>query len=492
MHRQFSLNLGRSSRAAILLLATGGLLAGCGVVGHGIVPKQVQIVVPTNTSQILNGGTFQLTNCVPLTLATEVLFSDGSRGALGQNTDSGKPSHTIAWTATLPGGGNASGTYVDIDPLGGGRVTLTPLQASAQPITITATLVNLTASVKVAVQGLAAGDLKIEKLDEQALTPGSTAGITVAPGSTQDVVLTAEPAGGVPQNLTNGGTTSWALFESDGTTPVPPNGPINGTPGTGVLQINSITSGAVGQSYVLTATVANPNASTASSSCGSLKVSTTVTVANLASLQLAPQPDAADGTLLGYASTSTAPATPLSLIVGNSEALQATGKFASGQIQDLTGQAELVPQGTGIAVAGALVTATAPGTSTVQAQFPAGGAPVASSNVLPLTTVAGTLDTIAVEPASTASVIAGSNLDNVVLHAIGSFDVNGQTVPQDVSRRATWATTSPLISLAPKTSIEPGTVVPASTSTAVGVATVTATVAGVPPGSATVTVKPAP
>ncbi|TAM09515.1 MAG: hypothetical protein EPN72_01560 [Nevskiaceae bacterium] len=445
-------------------------MGACGVVGSGIGPEELQIL--TSTSQLFNEANTPVAayTCVVEPVTASMVFTDGSRTNFSNSVD---------WTSSDP-------SVVTVVPQGiGVPAQLRPLKPG--DVTITASYPRgsnpvLKKSVQVTVKALTDADLAIGKQDEPTLSfvpVDTTAGLTVAPVSTQLVQLAANESG-ITRNMT--GQAQWNVCTDAGCAPATSllnqfqnnaaASPLQWTknPQTGAnVQIHSILPTAAGQHFFLQATLGDQLAqdgTTATTFCAQPLVATVpLDVENLATIGITGQPDSLGSNTLGYGAGSDG---LLPLVRGSSEAFTLAGTFANGQTQDLTlqgqfkssdktiadfnyqlflGQAPTVPNPTPNILTA--LGSTAAGTTQVTAVFPPdnvdGTAPAGQlvSNALGVKTLDGKLQSISLVPTTPLPIQATDNINSVSLYALGTFLLaDGTSFTQDVSRQTVWAVTN--------------------------------------------------
>jgi len=163
------------------------------------------------------------------------------------------------------------------------------------------------------------------------------------------------------------------------------------------------------------------------------------------------------------------------LIVPNREAFRIFADFGSGPEQDISLASVLVSSSevvasvnTALGATSVVSAVTAGGPVTLNTTFAQINSPLTAPAVA-LTTVSGTLQSIAIEPA-TATVVAGSS-DILTFHVIGTY-ADGRT--QDLSRIANWISSDNGIATVSTGVGAPGQAV--STSRTLGVVTITANI----------------
>lgn len=439
--------LSNACKRGLLVPTIGLVLSACGAVGNGVTPDRIEIFPQGATAALVaQQGNIDAFACVPQSLRGVLYFDNGSAGDY---------SGRLTWTSSDPNVATVA-THGQF-----GAVSLLP--KSAGTATITAKFYTLQTSFQVTVSGVSVSDLSIQKLDFRTLKTIPAGGFTLAAQSGQNLVLVGN-LGGVRKDISDPSITQWTVTDAGGGADTR----LSVAPGSAALVLSAPkddpnttaneASAAVG-SYTLNASIGN-------GACPvPLTVSVPFSVAAIPAggLVLAPQADAVSGPALGYADAS---GNPLPLIAGNTEHLSLTATFADGQQQDLTLLGTYVSSnsrldagyGTDPSIknvanfdfssllsAGTLSTlaATDLGTTDVYATYDDGisAAPI-GSNHLTITTVQGGLQSITVAP-TTGTVTATDSFDGQPYHAIGTFDVNGAPVTQDVSRQTHWTATDP-------------------------------------------------
>lgn len=495
--------------ATIAVFAVGGGLAACDVVGNGVAPNSLKVGVQAPNQTLLPPRSIY--TCIPTQLSGIMGFTNGSRinySALLKWTSSNPSVATVATSDEQHGNAQAG----VVTPVGPGTAT------------ITAQFDRLQDSVTITVVKLTAADLKVKKLDGFALIDVTNTGFTVAPQSSQNLVLSANESG-VPRNITQ--VAEWSITDDNtgDTVPTDGTGPLSGTipSGSAAFSVGSIKPIAQGatDNYTLHAVVGKHGTQ---QFCNTpIDIPVNLHVQRVQSLVLTPQLDPANGPQLGYADAN---GNPLPLIRGNVEALKLMADFANGQTQNLTitpavsgvpvvnypvsdtavANTGLIIPGQGIVSdsANVLTTleatttgpvtvsatycngdpndATACGTAQTPASASSTGDVVVGSNTLNFTTVAGTLTGLEIAP-QTATLQATSDLDFAHFYAIGTFDTTNGTVKQDVSRQTLWQSIDPatskasaIVSIALAPSVQAGLVAPAGINTGAASANITAAV----------------
>ena len=401
---------------ALLFLA----VAACSPVGKGVGPVRLGVNAPDGTADAVTGRAFQ---CFRSALTAVLFFSDGSVGDFTSR---------VRWTSSNPAVVRVSnGDEPQAAPATGffPRGVLTPVASGT--VTITADYLGLTHSIDISVGTPTAITIHTVSSQSGLQSIPTNNAFTIAPATSQTLVATAM-LDGIETNVT--ANTAWSFVTPDAT----------------IATIDAATG------FVTAVAAGGPLVARASFPTCSLTASTNVTVANIRSISIQPEFGAAN------------------LFVGNSERVNVLADFGNGPEQDislvtaLTSSNVAVAQFNGVAGLSNLLSAiTAGGPVTISATYTQ-GTTVVSAPALSVTTVADTLQSIAVAPV-TASVVAGS--DQVALfHAIGTY-VSGAT--QDVSRQAAWTSSDTTVARVTSSIANPGQAVSAGRTP--GAVTITAT-----------------
>jgi hypothetical protein len=388
-------NAVRRRPASLTLLATALLLGACNPIGKGVGPVSL-----TLTSPALVPGTTaaRAYRCLPTLLTATLTFSDGSAGNF---------SNRVRWTSSNPavvavsnGDLAVPGMVNTFYPIG----TVVASNTNSGSVVITAEFSGLSASLNMDTGVPTA--FTVNMVNAQTSLNEIPAGnsFRMGPGTVQDLTVTAV-IDNVEQNVES--AANWVIE-------TPNTAVATITPGTGV--ITAVASG-------------GPLVARANFAACDVSASTNFSVANIQSISIQPEFET-NGV-------------PTNLFALNSERFNVLADFGDGPEQDISLFSTLTSSAvstasfnTNVGSGNILTALAAGGPITIGATHAQSGATLTAPNV-PLTVVDGTLQSIAITPA-TASVVTGS--DQVqVFHATGTF-VGGQV--QDVSRRAVWTSSA--------------------------------------------------
>lgn len=422
---------------AIPSVAIGATLFGltaCNPVGEGIGPTRLVVNGP---GAVLDAATGRVYECLRAPITATLFFSDGSAADF-TNRVRWSSSNTAALRVSngdepLPAptvGNFAPGTVTPVAP---GNATVT---ASFSSFSDT---INLTVATPTS--------LTIQQTNPQTLIPQSLVNNTlrIGPTTVADLSVLAV-VDGIPSTVDVAAT--WAFD----------------VPNTAVATIDP-TSG-------LIAAVA-PGTLTARARFApcTMSAAATVTVAPITAITLRPE------------FNSGAPDfTPVPLVVGNNERITAMADFGNGPEQDISTQTVFTssaPTVAGINVIPGLTNVlsalTAGGPVTISATFTSAGTAIAAPPIQ-VSTVAGTLQSIALTPA-TATSIAGSSLITE-FRAIGTYTGG---ITQEVTRQVSFTSSNPVAGIVSGALQTAGQVTPGSLTPGTTTITGTATSSGVTP-----------
>ncbi|MCK9194900.1 MAG: hypothetical protein M0P19_13615 [Nevskia sp.] len=357
-------------------------------------------------------------------------FSDGSVGDFTSRVrwTSSDPAVVAVSNGDIPFPGASNSFYP--------RGTLVASNTLTGSAVISADFSGLSSSLNV--DASVPTDFKVQLVDGISGTVSPIAGdsFRMAPGSSQDLTVTAS-LDGINQNVEAAATWSFDNGNPQIATIAPPSGVIT-TLGAGGPFVARATFPACGDSVT-----ANINAVPAT------------------------------GIVIRPEFETNGQATDL--IVPNREAFRIFADFGSGPEQDISLASVLVSSSevvasvnTALGATSVVSAVTAGGPVTLNTTFAQINSPLTAPAVA-LTTVSGTLQSIAIEPA-TATVVAGSS-DILTFHVIGTY-ADGRT--QDLSRIANWISSDNGIATVSTGVGAPGQAV--STSRTLGVVTITANI----------------
>lgn len=436
----------RSSSMRLLsssLLLSALLFAGCSPIGSGIGPVRLVVNGPTGAADASNARIFE---CIRSGLSATLFFSDGSAGDFTSR---------VRWTSSNPAVVRVSnGDEPAPAPSTGffGFGIMTPVAPGTA--IVTATYLGLSDSIEISVG--TPTNITVHEISTQTALPFDPPNnaFRIGPGTNQGLTVTGM-LDGVENTLDSAAT--WS-FDAPDTT---------------VATISATTGVVIGVA------AGGPLVARASFSPCTLSASTSVSVAPIQSISIVPE----------FASAN--------LFVGTSELFRVLADFGDGPEQDISLSSQLsssnptaAPFNTGVGITNLLNAIAAAGPIDIGASFNQGGT-IISAPTVPLTTVSGTLDSIAVTPA-TASVVAGSN--QVAQFTVTGTYAGGTT--QDITRLAGWTSSDPTIGQIAAGAAQPAMAGQArSTGTTPGSTTLTATVAAAtttPTATATLTTTAPP
>jgi hypothetical protein len=419
---------------AAAAMVTALLVTACNPIGNGIGPTSLTVTSPTTDPLTSRATAYR---CLPSQMSATLAFSDGSTGDFTNRVrwTSSNPSVVAVSNGDIPFPGSTNSFY----PSG----TLIASNTLTGSVVIGANFSGLSSNLNVDTS--IPTDFKVQLVDgiSGTVSPISADGFRMAPGTSQDFTVTAS-LDGINQNVE--AATTWSFDNADAqiaTIAAP----------TGV-----VTALGVGGPFVARATFA---------SCGE---TATASVRTAPAVGIVIRPEFETN------------GQPTDLIVPNREAFRIFADFGSGPEQDVSLASVLVSSNEAIASVNTTLGATsvvsavtAGGPVTLNTTFAQINSPLTAPAVA-LTTVSGTLQSIAIEPA-TATVVAGSS-DILTFHVIGTY-ADGRT--QDLSRIANWISSDNGIATVSTGVGAPGQAV--STSRTLGVVTITANI----PTASTVT-----
>ncbi|GAC1629020.1 MAG: hypothetical protein NVS9B10_19660 [Nevskia sp.] len=406
-------------------------VSACNPVGNGIGPVRLIINGPTN---IPNAATGRIFECVRGPVTATLQFSDGSAGDFTTR---------VKWTSSNPAVVRVSNGDEPAPPPSTGFFgygILTPVTPGTA--TITANYQNLTASIQITVG--TPTKITVHTVDPQSLRPVDPAGnsFRIGAGTVQDLTVTA-----LFDNVltTIDGAATWS-FDA---------------PNTAVATIDP------GSGLITGVAAGGPLVARAKFSPCSLSASTSVSVVPVQSISITPE----------FGSDN--------LFLGNSERMSVFANFGNGPEQDLSLQSTLTSSNTtvgqfsffsGINILQALAVG---GPTNIGATFTAGTTTLTAPAV-PVTVVAGTLQSFTVTPA-TGSVVAGSS-EVVSFRATGTYAGGAK---QDITRTVGWSSSNTAIGRIISGGSQAGQAF--SSGSTPGSTTLTATVSTATPSTATAT-----
>jgi len=418
-------------RATLIAVSLGLAVVGCNPIGDGVGPVSLMVSSPTLAPGTTSARAYR---CLPSLLTAVLTFSDGSTGNFSNRVrwTSSNPSVIAVSNGDLPVPGVTNSFY----PIG----TMVASSSTSGTAVITADFSGLTSSINVDTGVPTAFTVKTVDAQTGLSTTPSGNSFRIGPGTSQDLTVTAL-VDNIEQNVE--GAATWVIE----------------TPNTAVATISPSAGVVAGFSS------GGPLVARADFQACGVSARTSVSVANIQSISLAPE------------FTSNGAADNLFLL--NSERIRVLADFGNGPEQDISLFSTLTSSQTSVAafnpILGAtniLTAITAGGPVTIGATHVQSTTTLTAPDIV-VTTVDGTLQTVAISP-TTGSIVIGQDRP-LIFHALGTY-ADGRT--QDISRRAVWTSSDTTVATVSTGLAVPGQALSAGRTT--GSVTITATVSATP------------